>query len=187
MLLQSVLLLAASMAVNAAKVTFINQDDVPRTLIFTPSVANGHPYLPDLNVAPYQTVSMDFPWDWEGNWYAITQGAPRETGMLGEVKFAGFDGITFFDVSGIVNAEDHHNVKKMYPAHSKEPQSGCDVFWCANVYWHSEDKQTQATRENHLITTLGDRPQDRLDASRSIGNKFSKSARAEQVEETKQE
>ncbi|KAK3997591.1 hypothetical protein QBC44DRAFT_303300 [Cladorrhinum sp. PSN332] len=191
-LLKSALLLAAAAIANANKVTFVNQDDVARTVLFTPSVDMGCIWLPELQVGPYETVTQNFPFEWQGMWYAIKQGAERKTGMLGEIKFDGFDGLTFFDVSGIDNPTDWHNVKKMYPAEAKTPVSGCDVFWCNNAYWAPHDEQTKATREHHLITTLGDRPQDRREyesrpSTRSIGQKFNKFARAqqgEQVEET---
>ncbi|KAH7120081.1 hypothetical protein B0J13DRAFT_629355 [Dactylonectria estremocensis] len=51
------------------------------------------------------TVSSDantpvtFPSEYSGNLYAVKQGASQEAGMLGEVMFNGWMGLTYFDVS----------------------------------------------------------------------------------------
>lgn len=160
-LFNSLLLLAATAVASAKpKVTFVNQDGIPRTVFFTPSVP--HAQLPDFHVGAGETRTMDFPSHWIGQWWAKPQGQPRlMEGMLGEVSFEAHEGKTFFDVSAIVNPTDWHNVKMLYPAVSHQPTSGCDDFPCDNVYWLPNDEQTKVTPENHLICTLGDRPQDR--------------------------
>ncbi|KAK4227104.1 hypothetical protein QBC38DRAFT_206504 [Podospora fimiseda] len=187
----SLLLFAAAALADiyANRVTFINQDDIPRTVYFTPSVDLGCIQVPPLHIGPYKAVTQGFPEEWQGMWFAQKQGEPQRVGMLGEVRFDGYEGKTFFDVSGIDSPGDWHNVKKLYPAQSKEPSSGCDVFWCDNAYWAPNDVQTKVTDEKHLVQTLGDRPADRqayaamgiTREKRSIGEKFNKAVvRAEQ-------
>jgi len=58
-------------------------------------------------------------------------------------------------VSAIVDANDHGNVKQMWPKSSQSPMSGCVVFPCNNAYYLPDDVQTKVTTERHLISTLG--------------------------------
>jgi hypothetical protein len=75
--------------------------------------------------------------------------------MLGEVSLNSWNGLTYFDVSAIVDPSDHDNVKQMWPVKSQTPMSGCEVFPCNNAYWLPDDVQTKATSETDLMTTLG--------------------------------
>lgn len=150
----SVLALVGSAALATAnKVTFWTLDDVERTIHFT---ANDNQHsLDPVTVDSSEKKTVEFPDDFVGNFYAVTKGKENKAGMLGEVKFSGEYGLTFFDVSAIVNANDKNGVKQMYPAESKSPMSGCEVFPCDNAYYLSDDVQTKSTKEHHIITTLG--------------------------------
>lgn len=146
-------LAATASSVAAGKVTFWTLDDKVRTIHFTPSP--GSPEIDSVTVSNKEKTTVDFPDDYIGNYYAVKKGDKNVPGMLGEVKFGGWEGKTYFDVSAIVDANDHDNVKQMWPASSLSPMSGCEVFPCDNVYWLSDDVQTKVTEETHLITTLG--------------------------------
>lgn len=150
----SVMALVASAAVSsAASVTFWTLDNVERTIYFTgnPESAPIDPVV--VNGAENKTVP--FPDAWVGNYYAVPTGQPNIPGMLGEVQFGGWNGLTYFDVSAIVTPGDHGNVKQMWPAGSNTPMSGCEVFPCNNAYYLPDDVQTKVTQEVDLWQSLG--------------------------------
>jgi len=149
--------LGAALA-SANSVTFVNQDATKRTLVFTPDIS--HQPIGDVIVPSFQEVAVNFPASWIGNVYSVSEGAPRVDGMLAEFVFQGFQGMTFFDVSAIVNPHDHDGIHELYPASQKglkEKQnvSGCVVFPCNTAYYHPDDVQTHASVEMDFICTLG--------------------------------
>ncbi|KAK4137662.1 DNase1 protein [Trichocladium antarcticum] len=146
-------LAAAALGRGENTVKLVSQDSVDRTVHFTGNP--GMPAIETVTVRGHQNVTVDMPHGWIGNWFAVSRGAAVAPGMLGEVAFNSWGGVTFFDVSAIVNAHDHVGVKKMWPAASRKPSSGCDAFPCAFAYYLPDDVQTQATRETDLICTLG--------------------------------
>lgn len=151
----SILALAGSAALASANsVTFWTLDDVQRTIYFT-SNENVHQIDP-IVVSSAEQTTVEFPDEYVGNFYAIADGSDNIPGMLGEVKFSGWEGKTYFDVSAIVDPNDKGNIKQMYPAESLWPMSGCEVFPCDNAYYLPDDVQTKVTTENHIITTLGE-------------------------------
>jgi hypothetical protein len=146
-------LLASASCVAANTVTFWTLDDVERTIVFTPSP--GSPEIPDVVVSKMENTTVTFPAGYEGNYYAVAKGAARVPGMLGELRFDGWMGKTYFDVSAIVTPNDKSNVKQMWPAKSMTPMSGCEEFPCNNAYYLPDDVQTKVTDEKDLIQTLG--------------------------------
>jgi len=148
------LFLLGAGAALANTVTFKSLDETSRKIIFTPNA--GLAAIASVEVPGGQDVKVDFPQGWIGNWYSVSEGAQDVPGMLGEVAFNGWNGVTFFDVSAIVNPNDHNGVKKMYPANDPTPTSGCDKFPCNNAYYVWDDVQTKATQETDLVCTLGD-------------------------------
>lgn len=138
----------------ANSVTFKSLDQTERTIIFTPNA--GLASVPSVVVPGGQDVKVNIPHGWIGNWYSVSKGEKDVPGMLGEVAFNGWNDITFFDVSAIVNPNDHHGVKELYPATEPKPVSGCKKFPCNNAYYIWDDVQTKATQETDLICTLGD-------------------------------
>jgi hypothetical protein len=153
-MLSFALFLLGAGAALANTVTFKSLDETNRKIIFTPN--EGLQAIPSVEVAGGQDVKVDFPHGWLGNWYSVSEGETDVPGMLGEVAFNGYADITFFDVSAIVNPNDHHGVKEMYPVGDRKPTSGCLVFPCNNAYYLWDDVQTKATSEKDLICTLGD-------------------------------
>ncbi|KND93991.1 hypothetical protein TOPH_01618 [Tolypocladium ophioglossoides CBS 100239] len=146
-------LVASAIAVSASTVTFWTLDNVQRTVYFT-----GNPGSAQINpvtVSNRANTTVNFPGQWVGNFYAVPNGQANKPGMLGEVNFSGWNGLTYFDVSAIVDPTDQNNVKQMWPKVSRNPMSGCQVFPCNNVYWLPDDVQTKTTTESDLITTLG--------------------------------
>lgn len=149
--LVSLTLSAVLVAANA--VTFVSLDGIHRTIYFTASVP--HPYVHQVRVPAYDTVTVDMPWSWIGNWYSVSDGKPNVPGMLGEVTFQGWNDLTYFDVSAIVNPDDHEGVKEMFPEMSDDYRSGCNPFPCNNAYYLPDDVQTKTTEETDLVCTLG--------------------------------
>ncbi|KAF7554221.1 hypothetical protein G7Z17_g3085 [Cylindrodendrum hubeiense] len=150
----ALLAFAATVSTVAANtVTFWTLDDATRTIIFTPSA--GHAEIESITVNHKKNTTVTFPEGYIGNYYAVQEGATAAPGMLGEVTFNGWNGLTYFDVSAIVNPADHDNVKQMWPASALEPMSGCEVFPCNNAYYLPDDVQTKVTEEVDLISTLG--------------------------------
>jgi len=154
----STLIAAASMAsaVSAGTVSFVSQDNTQRTVVFTANP--GLESIPDLTVAGGATELQDFPTGWIGNWYSVSDGAdtaPGWVGMLGEVRFDGFAGATYFDVSAIVNPNDDQGVKMLFPKNSNVPLSGCQDFPCSNAYNQPDDIATLSTDDSELVCLLG--------------------------------
>ena len=147
------LLASAAALVSANTITFKSLDSTSRTVYFTgnPGMATIQP----TRVPGSATIKVDIPEHWQGNFYSVSDGAPNVPGMLGEVAFQSWAGITFFDVSAIVAPQDHDGVKQLWPASSVAPISGCERFPCAHAYYLPDDVQTKATSESDLICTLG--------------------------------
>lgn len=157
----ALLTLAAAAALSSAEeknqVTFVSQDSIDRTIYFTANAGTAGAAVAPVRVAGGRRATAEFPRGWVGNFFAVSDGAPVVPGMLGEVAFDGWGGLTYFDVSAIVNPHDHVGVKQLWPAASGSPVSGCDVFPCPDAYYHPDDVQTKATPERHLVCTLGTR------------------------------
>ncbi|KAF9783607.1 hypothetical protein IL306_008795 [Fusarium sp. DS 682] len=147
-------LVASATYAAAASVTFVTLDDKERTIIFTPDPGFEGPE--SVTVSSAKEVTVDFPDKYIGNFYAVQKGQENKPGMLGEVTFGGWLGKTYFDVSAIVDPNDKHNVKQMWPKAAATPMSGCESFPCDNCYWLPNDVQTKVTDEVDLITTLGE-------------------------------
>jgi len=148
-------ILAAFAAVVAAEniVEFVNQDSTTRSVVFT--AATGSEAIQTLEIKGYSLQNVTFPQGWNGNWWSMSEGAAYETGMLAEVAWNAYDGITFFDVSAIVNPKDNVGVKMLFPKISASPLSGCQEFPCDNVYNQPDDHQTLSTSESTLVCLLG--------------------------------
>ncbi|GAO17850.1 uncharacterized protein UV8b_06922 [Ustilaginoidea virens] len=146
-------LVASAAAASAASISFWTLDKLTRTIHFTPNA--GLPNIKSVTVNNKRRTKVVFPPDWVGNFYAVQEGHDNIPGMLGEVAFSSRDHKTYFDVSGIVNADDVNNVKQIWPASGAPPMSGCEVFPCSNAYWLPDDVQTKVTSELDLIATLG--------------------------------
>lgn len=156
----SSLFLAFASLAAAGTVHFVNQDNIQRTVVFTEQV--GLQTYANLVIPPLGTAAQEFATGWIGNWYAVPDGSPLEVpGMLGEVRFDGFAGATYFDVSAIVNPNDVDNVKMILPKNSDAPISGCQSFPCSNAYNQPNDIATLSTTDSELICLLGNLSNDR--------------------------
>jgi hypothetical protein len=144
-------LLAVVAAANT--VDMVSQDSTNRQVIFTPQ--EGSPEIPSMDLPGGATKVATFPDGWIGNWYTVSEGKENKPGMLGEVRWDGFSGSNFFDVSAIVNPDDHDGVKMLYPKNSKTPMSGCQTFPCSNAYNLPDDIQTLSTPETELECLIG--------------------------------
>lgn len=155
MLFSVVSMVAALAAVASANtIEFVNQDTVSRTVYFTPSA--GKASIPSITLGgDKNTTSVDFPTGWIGNWYSVSKGSKNVPGMLGEIAWNGWGGNHYFDISAIVNPDDHSGVKMMYPKTSQKPVSGCQSFPCSNAYNLPDDIQTLSTTESTIVCLLG--------------------------------
>lgn len=147
------LLASATLAGAINQITFVSMDGTDRTVHFTPNA--GLPSVEPTDVPARQNVTVTIPGAWIGNYYAVSSGADNTPGMLGEVNFNSWGGLTYFDVSAIVDDKDHNGVYMMYPIDSEQPVSGCTSFMCDTLYRLPDDIQTKATTSTHLVTTLG--------------------------------
>lgn len=134
-------------------VTFMSMDSTDRTVVWT-----GTSEIPDTTVPGGQSVSVSVPTGWTGNSFSVSAGAEMTPGMLAEFAFDSYAGATYFDVSAIVNPNDHSGVYQMYPADTESPVSGCESFACSNAYYQADDVQTRSTTSDHIIVTLGAGP-----------------------------
>lgn len=153
--INNILLAATALATMATanSVYFVNQDSTTRTIIFTGQENMASPE--NLVIEGNQMATADFIDGWIGNWYSVSEGSANVPGMLGEVRFDGFNGATYFDVSAIVNPDDHNGVKMLFPAGSNLPLSGCQDFPCSNAYNKWDDIQTLSTDDKELVCLLG--------------------------------
>ncbi|RKF55616.1 putative dnase1 protein [Golovinomyces cichoracearum] len=154
----------------ANSVHFINQDTISRRIIFSPE--EGSSTLQSIDIPGNSEAHQNFPVGWSGNWYSISKGGANVPGMLGEVRFDGYNGATYFDVSAIVNPNDNEGVKQIFPASTNKPVSGCQIFPCANVYKKADDLQTVSTDSKDLICLLGNIPQHRRRGKRLVRKIF---------------
>lgn len=150
--------MAAAMVSATNTITFVNQDETTREIIFTPSI--GHAAVSSITLTGLATKVVTIPNYWIGNWYSVSKGAANVPGMLGEVTFQGWNDLTYFDVSAIVNPNDTNGVKEMFAASEmkstvKSLISGCAVFPCNTAYYAPDDIQTATTTETELVCTLG--------------------------------
>jgi len=149
--------LASLVASNA--VHFVNQDATERTIIFTAQAPLEA--IPTIVIPGHGTGNATFPDAWIGNWYSVSKGAENVPGMLGEVRFGGFMGHTYFDVSAIVAPNDANGVKMITPKNFNEPVSGCQTFPCSNAYNKWDDIATLSTPDVELICLLGNLSSER--------------------------
>jgi hypothetical protein len=166
--------MAAALAAfaSANTVDMVSQDSKTRQIIFTPQA--GSPSIPSVTLNGGETKTVDFPSGWIGNWYAVIDGETNVPGMLGEVRWDGWNSLNYFDISAIVNSGDIHNVKELYPKGSSTPASGCQTFPCANAYNLPDDIQTKTTTEKELVCLIGDLTTAKRQHSRDV---FSRSYR----------
>jgi len=135
---------------------FLNQDSTSRTIYFTSNP--GMTTIEPLIVIGNSDANQTFDEGWTGNFYSVSDGAVNTPGMLGEIAWNSWDGITFFDVSAIVNPNDTEGIKQIFAADEPLNLSGCESFPCAHVYMQPDDVQTQSTTSTNLVCTLGNPP-----------------------------
>lgn len=143
-------------------VYFRNQDNTTRTIVFTSEADLGLAPMDNLVIPGHQNATQEFPEGFIGNWFSVSEGAEMVPGMLGEVRFQGYMGMTFYDISSIVNDQDTDGVKMLYPAgmdpyNATTPTSGCNsvVGKCLTQYNAPDDIATMATDGTHLVCLLG--------------------------------
>jgi hypothetical protein len=151
-------LLALARVAKSDSVSFVNQDSIDRTVVFTANA--GLPSIPNLAVPGGQSVKQNLPANWVGNAYAVPNGGNVGLpGILAEVNFDGWEGNVFFDASAIVNQQPDINsgVKEMFPSSSQSPVSGCQSYsaTCDNAYNQPNDLQTKSTTERDITVLLG--------------------------------
>jgi hypothetical protein len=142
-----------SLAAAINTVEFVNQDTTTRHIVFT--AQEGLAPIETLVLHGLKTRNVTFPDAWIGNWYSYNQGAANVPGMLGEVRWNGFAGANYFDVSAIVNPDDTEGVKMIFPKNRNEPLSGCQTFPCANAYNQPDDVATLSTDDLTLVCLVG--------------------------------
>jgi len=135
---------------------FVNQDSTTRTVYFTGNP--GLTIIEPLIILGNSNANQTFDEGWTGNFYSVSDGAVNKPGMLGEIAWNSWDGITFFDVSAIVDPTDNEGVKQIFAADEPTNLSGCESFPCAHVYVQADDIQTQSTTATSLVCTLGTAP-----------------------------
>jgi len=139
-------------------VTFVNQDSTNRIIAFTsnPSFDNLDP----VTVPGNGVTTVNFGNKWQGNFISINEGLSLlgTLGMLGEVNFNSWDGLSWFDVSAIVNPFDYDGVKEIFPKSTNTPVAGCQDFPCPSGMVYNvptDDTATKSSMENEFICLIG--------------------------------
>lgn len=153
----------ASMASAENFIQFINQDaTTAKNIVFTANL--GLAAIEPLALPAGGSANQSIPDGWIGNFYSYNEGAENVPGMLGEVRFGGFAGATYYDVSSIVNPSDNDGIKILYPFSSglklKELASsalvsGCQTSGCTNQYNAPDDVATLSTSTTSLTCLVG--------------------------------
>ncbi|APA14961.1 hypothetical protein SS1G_13705 [Sclerotinia sclerotiorum 1980 UF-70] len=150
--------------------TFQNLFPTTRLLIFTP---NPNSYsIPAQSIEPSQHLNLSIP-NWAVNFkavdpklYNLDHPGPEQY-ILGEVCFACWQDITFFDVKAIWNCCDNEGVHWMWgfdydgdyegsrEGFGESEVSGCKKFPCGEVYNESDDVQTKTTTKDAIWVVLG--------------------------------
>jgi len=138
---------------TANMVHFVNQDSTTRNIVFT--AQEGLAPIDTLVLEGNKNANVTFPDSWIGNWYSYNEGSPNVPGVLGEVRWNGFAGANYFDVSTIANPTDLVGVKEIFPMYSALPVSGCQVLPCSNAYNKWDDIATLSTTDDTLVCLLG--------------------------------
>lgn len=169
--LATVLFAASALASLTAAHTihFVNQDSTPRTIVFTAQL--GLEMIENLLIDGLATANQTFPDGWIGNFYSVSKGKPDVPGMLGELRFDGYAGANFFDISAIVNPDDAEGVKMLFPKNSNTPVSGCQTFPCSNAYNKWDDVATMSTDDADLVCLIGNLSTERR---RGLASKVSR-------------
>lgn len=147
------LLVAASVVSAQNTVTIQSMDGTDRTIVWT-----GTSSIADTSVPAGESVDVDVPTGWTGNFYSYSSGAENIPGMLAEFAFNSFGDVSYFDVSAIVNPDDKEGVYQIYPTESESPVSGCQTFACDNAYYLPDDVQTKSSSSSSFVVTLGAGP-----------------------------
>lgn len=146
----------ASMTTAENFVKFVNQDSTPKTVVFTANA--GLQSIEPLTLDGFAVVDQTLPTGWIGNFYTYCEGAANTPGTLGEVNFQGWDDLTYFDVSGIVNPTDADGVKMLYPTEDDTVSSGCQTTgseFCVNQYNAPDDIATKTSTSTTLTCLVG--------------------------------
>jgi len=140
---------------SANTVEFVNQDPITRTIYFTQQ--EGLASIDPAVIAGLTNCTVEFPVSWIGNFFSVSEDADIVPGMLGELRWDGWGGINWFDVSAIVNPNDMNGVKTISPKYAGSPYSGCENYegGCDNAYYAPNDIQTKSTTDKDLVCTLG--------------------------------
>lgn len=156
------ILLAATAILSVASanvVEFVNQDSKTRNIIFT--AQEGLAPIETIQIEGYKMANVTFPDSWIGNWYSYNEGMDNVPGMLGEVRWNGYGGSNYFDISAIVNPLDTVGVKMMFPKYTNDPVSGCQIFPCSNAYNQPNDIATLSTTDDTLVCLIGNLSNER--------------------------
>lgn len=138
---------------SANTIEFINQDSTTRNIVFT--AQEGLPLIETVVLEGLSTANVSFPDSWIGNFYSYNEGSANVPGMLGELRWNGYAGANYFDISAIVNPTDTEGVKMLFPKDSSLPVSGCQTFPCANAYNKPDDVETMSTPDETLVCLVG--------------------------------
>ena len=166
----TIILASLTALASTNTVNFVNQDTITRTIYFTQQ--EGLQPIDPAIITGLTNYTVEFPIGWIGNFYSVSEGADVVPGMLGELRWDGWDGINWFDVSAIVNPNDFDGVKIISPVISGAPYSGCESYvdGCDNAYYSPNDVQTKATIESDFICTLG----TQISVSKSKGRRHTR-------------
>jgi len=152
---------ALAAVARAGSITFQSLDDQSRDIICTPNA--GSPSITTVTLSGLGTnLVVDIPYGWMGNCYAVTIGSPDVPGILVEVAFNQWGGLTFFDASAIVNPNDYVGIKMVFPTADPGNNSGCNSYetQCNNAYNLPDDEQTKSTLLQDFTVTVGVPPQN---------------------------
>jgi len=160
-ILAAAIALASVASAGNNTIQFINQDGNTRHLVFTSEADLNLPPMPELVLKGFENQTVSFAPGFIGNAYSYNDGAENVPGILAEVRFDGWNGLLFFDISSIVNPEDTEGIKMLYPAGmdptaAATPASGCNsIGKCLKQYNAWNDIATQATKSSNLVCLLG--------------------------------
>lgn len=138
---------------------FVPHDSIARTIRFIPNP--GSDKMDDVKAPAGEKLLLEVPNKWSGMFRTFVENPTRE-GVIGEVTFQGWLGLTWYDVSAIDHHYDSTGIHRIYPANRpNDPRSGCMKMPCDGVYLNPDDKQTKSTEGTDLVVEMGVPPSEK--------------------------
>ncbi|KAF7906870.1 hypothetical protein EAF00_001148 [Botryotinia globosa] len=138
---------------------FLSQDNIERTIFFTPNAGSAEVSSFFVPAASANTNAVvRFPQGWSGSFKAILSGeTPDVPKITGEITFQGWQGETYYAVSAVQNCCDNSGIRSL-ASQFTSPVSGCIIapFPCTDSYSRPGNIQVKSSPHVDFMCLLGE-------------------------------